>query len=183
MINASEYNNFKGLILNEIKIHRKLKHKNIVAFIESFDDYKHVYMIQSLCSGNSLHTFRINRGFVSMDECRYFTHQILQGVQYFHRMGFIHRDLKLSNILLDENVQVKICDFGLATHIDDTLSLRSICGTKDYIAPEVANRHGSVRLSDIWAVGVITFSLIFNFKPFQNKYDFEKFHRFLDKER
>lgn len=179
----AKYRELKELVLNEIKIHRRLKHKNIVAFIESFDDSQHVYMIQSLCSENSLQTLKVNRGTVSIAECRYFMHQILQGVHYLHRMGFIHRDLKLSNILLDENIQVKICDFGLAIHIDDARSSRLICGTRDYIAPEVTNRQGFVRSSDVWACGIISFSLVFGFKPFQNDYDFENLNNFLDDDR
>lgn len=179
----AKYDELGEMVLNEIKIHRKLKHKNIVAFIESFEDIKHVYMIQSLCSQNSLRTVKLNRGVVSIDECRYFMHQTLQGVHYIHQMGFIHRDLKLSNILLSENVQVKICDFGMAIHIDDALVSRTICGTRHYIAPEVTNRQGFVRRSDIWSVGIMSFSLTFDFKPFQNDNNFERFNHLLNDER
>lgn len=179
----AKHSDFEELVLNEMKIHRKLTHTNIVALIECFEDIKHIYMIQSLCSKNSLRTLRLSRSSVSIDECRYFMHQTLQGVQYIHRMGFIHRDLKLSNILLTENIQVKICDFGMAIHINDARSSRSICGTRDYIAPEVTNRQGFVRRSDIWSVGIMAFSLIFNFKPFRNQNNFEKFNNLLDDER
>lgn len=179
----SKHNELKELVQNEIKIHCRLKHKHIVAFIESFEDTKHVYMIQSLCSNNSLERLKARRGAVSIDECRYFVHQILQGVRYIHDKGFIHRDLKLSNILLTENVQVKICDFGLTVHIDDTRLSRSICGTKYYMAPEVVNRMGFVRRSDVWSIGIISFVLVFGFQPFQQDYSFDKCYEYLNEYR
>lgn len=179
----SKHNELKELVQNEIKIHCRLKHKHIVAFIESFEDTKHVYMIQSLCSNNSLERLKVKRGTVSINECRYFVHQILQGVKYIHDKGFIHRDLKLSNILLTDNVQVKICDFGLAVHIDDTRLSRSICGTKYYIAPEVVNRMGFVRRSDVWSIGIISFVLVFGLQPFQQDYSIDKFNEYLDEYR
>lgn len=158
------------LVRNEIEIHRKLKHNHVVEFIDAFEDTKFIYMVQSLCSNHSLKELQLNRGSVSISECRYFVHQIMLGADYMHEMGFIHRDLKLSNILIDEQMQIKIGDFGLAIHEDDPrLNSRSQCGTTNYLAPEVINRKGFTFRSDIWAVGVITFALRFGHKPFEDK--------------
>lgn len=174
----SEHSDLKELVHNEIHIHRQLKHERIVAFIESFGDIKHVYIIQYLCS-SSLETLKIKRGAVSIAVCRYYVYQILQGVRYIHEKGFIHRDLKLGNILLNENGQVKICDFGLTCHIDDAHSLHMICGTRSYMAPEVFKWQGFTKRSDIWAIGVISFVLVFGFNPFRHGYATDKIDQFL----
>lgn len=159
--------NYKRLVHNEISIHRKLKHNHVVKFIESFEDEKHIYMIQALCTNNSLREFQKYRGVVVVDECRYFVSQILQGVQYIHENNIIHRDLKLSNILIDDQMQMKIGDFGLAIQANDPRLLsRTLCGTTHYLAPEILSRKGFECRSDIWAVGVIAFVLLYGFKPF-----------------
>lgn len=171
------------MVQHEINIHSRLNHKHIVTFHESFEDTKYVYMIQSLCSNLSLENLKLKRNVVSIPECRYFVYQILQGVHYMHEKGFVHRDLKLSNILLTDNVQVKICDFGFAAHVDDTRLSRTICGTRNYIAPEVMRRQGLMRRSDVWSIGVISFVLIFGIQPFQNDYSFDRCNAFLNDER
>lgn len=165
---------YTNLVQNEISIHRKLKHEHIVEFVKSFEDEKLIYIIQSLCSNHSLRDLHKARGVVSVDECRYFVSQILKGAQYIHEKQYIHRDLKLTNILIDKNMQMKICDFGLAIQIGDPrLDSKAICGTTNYLAPEVVSRKGFVCLSDVWAIGVITFVLMFGYKPFE---EFDAYH-------
>lgn len=156
------------LVANEISIHRKLKHEHVVKFIETFEDDKLIYMIQSLCTNHSLKDLQQSRGKFSIQECRYFISQTLAGVQYIHEKGIIHRDLKLSNVLIDEHMQMRIGDFGLAIHVDDPrLQSKSLCGTTNYLAPEVINRNGFTFRTDVWAVGVIAFVLCFQEKPFE----------------
>lgn len=125
-------------------------------------------MIQSLCTSGTLDQLQKNRKVVSVSECRYFSKQILEGIAYIHEMGFIHRDLKPSNILINQFMQIKICDFGLAVHNSDPRS-GSICGTKGYFPPEFVNNECSVYQSDIWAIGVICYELLFGCNPFEDE--------------
>lgn len=82
------------------------------------------------------------------------------------------------NSLIDHSMQMKICDFNLAIHKNDPrLEFKSICGTKNYIAPEVVNHEGFVRRSDIWAIGVITYELIFGYKPFEEDNTYATYRR------
>ncbi|XP_031636237.1 serine/threonine-protein kinase PLK1-like isoform X2 [Contarinia nasturtii] len=169
------------IIQAEISIHRKLmKHPHIVQYIESFDDGSHVYMIQELCSNHSLRDLQKTRGTVSTDECRYFVSQVLKGAQYIHECKIIHRDIKLSNVLIDKNMQLKICDFGLAIKLEDPrMASRSLCGTTNYLAPEVIMRKGFQTRSDVWAIGVICFVLLFGYKPFEEGDAFATHERIL----
>lgn len=154
-------------IINELSIHESLKHPNIVEFIEYLHFHGDLYIIMSLCENKSLRDYVKARGHLNIDECRYFVRQILMGVCYMHDQGVIHRDLKLTNVLLDDKMQIKICDFGLAIRSNDPrLDQNHICGTTNYLAPEVLNREGFSFGSDIWAVGVITYMLMFDILPF-----------------
>lgn len=154
-------------IENELSIHESLKHPNIVEFIEYFKHRGDLYIIMSLCENKSLRDYVKMRSHLTTDECRYFIWQILMGVCYMHDQGVIHRDLKLTNVLLDGDMRVKIGDFGLAIRANDArLEQNHICGTTNYLAPEIFDRKGFSFGSDIWAVGVIAYMLLFDVLPF-----------------
>lgn len=158
----------KAMVKNEIKFHRNLIHPHIVRFVESFSDRHHIYIIQTLCSKGSLAQLTLQRKRLSVSECRYCVYQILKGMNHIHQKGIVHRDVKLANILIDGDMQMKICDFGLAIlETDAHLEAHTLCGTTNYLAPEVVNRSGFERRSDIWAIGVITFILLYGYKPFE----------------
>lgn len=155
-------------ICNEIEIHSKLRHQHIVGLIGIIHDRYNVYIVQSLCTNGTLKGLLRERGTVSVDECRYFIAQILNGVQYIHSMNVIHRDLKLTNIFIDERVQVRIGDFGLS--IDSTkiqLEQNKVCGTLRYLSPEVLQHKGFSCKSDVWAVGAMMYNLLFGCSPFE----------------
>lgn len=153
----------KTLIDGEIRAHRKLHHANIVEFIKYFEDPENIYMILSICTNKTLKDLQKKQKTITLDECRYFMSQALRGVSYMHKAGYIHRDLKLNNILLDDKMQVKIGDFGLAISIADSKTKhKSICGTTNYLAPEVFQRKGFSIQSDIWAIGVVSISFIYS---------------------
>ena len=95
-----------------------------------------------------------------------FFRQVLDGVQALHAQSIFHRDLKLSNILVPADNQVKIIDFGLATDSDDLVS-NEFCGTMLYLAPEIVlNQPYRSSSVDLWTLGVILYALLFNTYPF-----------------
>ena len=91
--------------------------------------------------------------------------QIVSGVEYLHDEGILHRDIKLGNILMKGDT-VKIADFGLAISFHDNEVPRSICGTPNFLAPEVYRIKLHSTASDIWAVGCVLFSLLAGENPF-----------------
>jgi polo-like kinase 1 len=95
--------------------------------------------------------------------------QLISGVEYMHSNRVIHRDLKLGNIFLNEKMEIKIGDFGLAAKLEFAdEKKRTMCGTPNYIAPEIVE--GSVGHSyevDIWSMGVICYAFLFGRPPFE----------------
>ncbi|KAB7494327.1 Serine/threonine-protein kinase PLK1 [Armadillidium nasatum] len=92
--------------------------------------------------------------------------QLAEGVAYVHSQHIIHRDLKLGNMFLTEEMIVKIGDFGLATRLEDNKNV-TICGTPNYIAPEVLNKLGHSYEADVWAMGCIMYALLVGQPPFE----------------
>lgn len=106
------------------------------------------------------------------DKSRKFFHQIIQALEYCHKVGVIHRDLKPENILIDnKNNCIKISDFGLSTIIknnDDVL--KTACGTINYLAPEVVKQTGYYgTYADIWSAGVILYNCVTGKNPFYDE--------------
>lgn len=158
-------NHLMHLIKDEVGVHSKVSHENIVQFISSFEDEKNRFIILELCD-STLKGLMDAQFFAQFKECRDLVRQILNGVGYLHENRIIHRDLKLDNILISDG-RMKICDFGLAIFENAPADeLRKFCGTAVYMSPEVLARSGAVPRSDIWSVGVITFRLYKGIRPF-----------------
>ncbi|EPS96158.1 hypothetical protein FOMPIDRAFT_152593 [Fomitopsis schrenkii] len=162
----------KTKLYAEIKIHRSLDHPNIVRFQDCFEDDENVYMTLELCHNGSLMDMLRRRRRFTEPEARFFMVQLIGACQYMHTHQVIHRDLKLGNIFLDKHMNVKVGDFGLAALIENPGERKkTICGTPNYIAPEVlfdtANGHSFE--VDTWSIGVILYTLVVGRPPFQTK--------------
>lgn len=162
----------KTKLLSEIKIHKSLKHANIVNFVDCFEDDINVYILLEICPNQSLMELLKTRKRVSEPEVRYFMVQIVGAIKYLHSRRVIHRDLKLGNIFFDPDMNLKIGDFGLASVLPDNNSKKyTICGTPNYIAPEVLGGKlvGHSYEVDIWAIGIMMYALLIGKPPFQAK--------------
>lgn len=119
----------------------------------------------AVCINGSLSELMAGRSILCVLEVRYFISQILSGLKHIHDNGIIHRDMKPSNVLIDDRMQAKISDFGLAVVVNDAMS-NGVCGTTHFLAPEVVKRQGYHLKCDIWAVGVTAFYLMYGRFPF-----------------
>ncbi|KAF9788223.1 kinase-like domain-containing protein [Thelephora terrestris] len=162
----------KTKLYAEIKIHKSLSHPNIVLFKDCFEDEDNVYMTLELCPNRSLMDMLRRRRRFTDPEVRFLMVQLIGACRYMHTNQVIHRDLKLGNLFLDAGMNVKVGDFGLAALIENPGERKkTICGTPNYIAPEVlfdtANGHSFE--VDTWSIGVILYTLVIGRPPFQTK--------------
>jgi len=152
----------------EIEIIQKIDHENVVKVFEVFETITSYCIVQEFVPGELLDS-AFNRKLLEEDT-RFIFVQILKGVKYLHNAGIVHRDLKLDNILVDKNPlgwKIKIIDFGLAI-IQHSNKLKSLCGTMQYIAPEVLQKIGYDNKVDMWSCGIILFILLTGEFPFED---------------
>ncbi|XP_019876438.1 serine/threonine-protein kinase polo [Aethina tumida] len=160
--------NQKEKMTQEIQIHQSLNHKNVVGFYNFFEDSMNIYIVLELCRKRSMMELHKRRKAISEPETRFYMKQILSGVNYLHYQKIIHRDLKLGNLFLNDELQVKIGDFGLAAKIEyDGERKKTLCGTPNYIAPEILNKKGHSFEVDIWSIGCIMYTLLMGRPPFE----------------
>ena len=159
----------KQKLRTEIKIHKSLHHNQVVAFEHNFEDEENVYILLEVCKNQTLNELLKRRKTLTEIEVQCYIIQMIKGLIYLHSHKIIHRDLKLGNLFLTDKMQLKIGDFGLATKLDyDGEKKKTLCGTPNYIAPEVLDSgSGHSYEVDIWAVGIIIYTLIVGKPPFE----------------
>jgi len=154
----------------EIEIHTSLDHPNVVKMYTSFKNSEFLFMVLELCEHGSMDDLLKNNGTLKEKYVSKFVSQLVGGLDYLHnKMSVIHRDLKLGNLFLDSNLNVKIGDFGLSVVVDQNEKRKTICGTPNYIAPEIlfGKEKGHSFEADIWSLGVIVYTLLVGKPPFQ----------------
>jgi polo-like kinase 1 len=112
-----------------------------------------------------------NRKRVTEYETRYYLYQLVNSLTYLHRHLVIHRDLKLGNLFIDNDMRLKVGDFGLAAKLENETERRmTVCGTPNYIAPELLEgKKGHSFEVDVWSTGVIMYTLLVGKPPYQSK--------------
>jgi len=158
-------------IKDEIDILLKCgNHANIIHLYDVYHDPKNYYLVMELCSGGDLFGKIVSDGCFSEKSAAQYCRQLAEALQYMHEQGVTHRDLKPENLLLKDNsddAPLKLADFGLSKLVgrsDDTM--KTVCGTWAYAAPEVIS-HKSYHMSvDTWSLGVLQYVLLGGYHPF-----------------
>ncbi|RZC38645.1 mitogen-activated protein kinase kinase kinase kinase 5, partial [Asbolus verrucosus] len=147
-----------GIIQQEILMMRDCRHPNIIAYYGSYLRRDKLWICMEYCGGGSLQDIYHITGPLLEQQIAYMCRETLLGLTYLHLMGKMHRDIKGANILLTENGDVKLADFGVSAQITATINKRkSFIGTPYWMAPEVAaveRKGGYNQLCDIWAIGI-----------------------------
>ena len=158
--------------VTELQIHSKLSHPNIVAFYRAFSFHTSTYVVLELCPNGSLADMLKKRKYLTLPEIRRFVIQICGAVKYLHHRHIVHRDLKTGNLFLDDNMNVKVGDFGLAALLVTEKEMEvkrrtTMCGTPNYLAPEILEKgKGHDEKVDLWAIGVVAYTLAVGKAPF-----------------
>lgn len=163
--------NLVSNIKREISIMRRLNHPHIVKLYEVLANKSKIFCVMEFVKGGELFA-RIAQGRFSEDLSRKYFQQLISAVGYCHCRGVYHRDLKPENLLLDENGNLKVSDFGLSAVKDQIRTdglLHTLCGTPAYVAPEILSKKGYDGAKvDVWSCGVILFVLTAGYLPFND---------------
>ena len=163
----------------ETELMKRFNHKNITKILEVFNDEEYMLIIMEYINGGNLFSFVKKRRKLSEKMSKFLFRQIILGIQHIHSKNVVHRDIKLENILIDFNNNVKICDFGIGKVLnsEDEL-LYDKCGTPMYMAPEIILSNDDNGYKgfpvDIWSSGITLYIMLsgnlpFNFKNKDNK--------------
>ncbi|CAL0317750.1 unnamed protein product [Lupinus luteus] len=158
-------------VKREVSIMSQLHHPNIVKLHEVLATKSKIYFVMEFIKGGELFA-KIAKGRFSEDLSRRIFQQLISAVGYCHSRGVFHRDLKPENLLLDENGNLKITDFGLGAVKDQIRTdglLHTLCGTPAYVAPEILAKRGyNGSKVDVWSCGIILFVLAASYLPFND---------------
>lgn len=169
-------------IENEIAVLRKIKHENIVALEDIYESPDHLYLIMQLVSGGELFDRIVEKGFYTEKDASTLIRQVLDAVNYLHRMGIVHRDLKPENLLYfnpQDGSKIMISDFGLSKMEGSGDVMSTACGTPGYVAPEVLAQKPYSKAVDCWSIGVIAYILLCGYPPFYDENDSKLFEQIL----
>ncbi|XP_045078475.1 calcium/calmodulin-dependent protein kinase type IV-like isoform X2 [Coregonus clupeaformis] len=143
--------------------------KKTIKLKEIFETPSEISLVLELVTGGELFDRVVEKGFYTERDAADAVIQVLEAVAYLHENGVVHRDLKPENLLYATaapDAPLKIADFGLSKIIDDQVTMKTVCGTPGYCAPEILRGSAYGPEVDVWSVGVITYILLCGFEPF-----------------
>ncbi|OMJ67355.1 hypothetical protein SteCoe_35501 [Stentor coeruleus] len=156
----------------EVYIMYNLNHPNIAKLYNHFEDEKYFYLIMEICEGGNLfQRLHKQKQFMEFEAGQYF-YEVLMAVEYLHSHvpAIIHRDIKPENILLDKNGHVKLTDFGWSNYyINENEPRTTVCGTPEYLPPEMVEQKAHDTSADVWCLGVLLYEMLVGHTPFRSQ--------------
>ena len=166
-------------LYREISIMKSLVHENVVKLYDVLQTPNNIYLIVEWVRGGELLDVIDRASRLDEDKSRHYFQQLICALYYVHNQGISHRDIKPENLLVTEHEKLKVSDFGLSNvqevsegnanpqHVPEAKRLRSVCGTPNYVAPEVLKREGYNGFkSDVWSCGVVLYVMLTGQLPF-----------------
>ncbi|KAJ2999532.1 hypothetical protein HDV02_002679 [Globomyces sp. JEL0801] len=130
----------------------------------TFQDVRNVYLLEEYVIGGEMFSHLRRAGRFSNEMTKFYASEIVLALQYLHDMDIVYRDLKPENLLLDKDGHIKIADFGFAKIVPDRTW--TLCGTPEYLAPEIIQSRGHGKAVDWWALGILIFEMLAGYPPF-----------------
>jgi 5'-AMP-activated protein kinase catalytic alpha subunit len=163
----------KNRLLSEIEILKKIRHKNIIKLYEIMETPSSIYLVMEYCNTGELFDYIVSKDVLSEKQACVFFQNIIDALSYLHSLNIAHRDVKPENILLDttsKTINCKLIDFGLSKEYEKNKLLQTPCGTSSYAPPEMhRNEKYDGILSDVWSSGVLLYSMVCGFLPFNER--------------
>ena len=158
----------KKLILNEVNIHGRINHPNIIKLYNYFEIKKNYILILEYASKGTLFDLINIKNGLSERIAFYYFIQTLNAIYFLHLHSIIHRDLKPENLLINENNILKLCDFGWSVKLKND-KRTTFCGTVEYMAPEIIKKQKYDETIDVWSLGVLLYELVHSYSPFYSE--------------
>ncbi|XP_002157840.2 serine/threonine-protein kinase SIK3 isoform X1 [Hydra vulgaris] len=157
-------------VKREVKIMKLVNHTNIVRLYEVMETDRYLYLVTEYASKGEIFDLLIKSGRMHESEARKVFRQIIAGVEYLHLKRIVHRDLKAENLLLDEESNIKLADFGFSNMFEVGGKLKTWCGSPPYAAPELfEGKEYYGPATDIWSMGVVLYVLVCGALPFDGR--------------
>jgi len=179
-------------LVSELEISKSLDHPNIIKYLDAFETSHRICIVHELVEGSDLLEHLLENGKMAEDEAAGVFRQLLSALEYCHARNVFHRDLKLENVMITKDLNVKLIDFGLSDVVAyPEQPLKTVCGTPLYCSPEILFLHASAEASckgfqggpaDVWSVGVLIFALLTGCAPFDDS-DFQRLRRDVSRNR
>jgi serine/threonine protein kinase len=154
-------------IKTEKKILEEIGHPNIVNMFGSFMDDKFLYLLMEYVIGGEFFTHLRKAGRFPNDTAKYYAAQVSLAFEYLHSLTILYRDLKPENLLLDADGHCKVTDFGFAKKVE--YRTWTLCGTPEYLAPEIILSKGHGKSVDWWATGILCYEMLAGYPPFYDE--------------
>eukprot|EP00948_MAST-09A_sp_MAST-9A-sp1_P000437 g437.t1 len=165
-------------LLSEKHLLSQLCHPFIIRLHAFFQDTYNIYFVLEYVQAGELFTHLRSAGKFTVSRSRAYAAEILLVLQHLHSLSIVYRDLKPENILLDCQGHVKICDFGFAKIVKDRTW--TLCGTPEYLAPEIIQSKGHGPPADWWAYGILLFEMMAGYPPFYDESPFGIYQKILN---
>jgi len=160
-----EENELEDHVLNELKIMAQFTDPFIVKLYAAMQDDRYLYFCMELLQGGELYAYMQGKGSLTERDARFYAASVTLALNSMHEIKIAYRDIKPENIVFDERGYVKLVDLGLAKHIPAGKTW-TICGTPDYIAPEIILHEGHNHAVDCWAIGILIYEMMTGTTPF-----------------
>jgi len=164
-------------IVNEKNIMLALHTPFCVKLWKTFKDKFRMYLLLEACTGGEIFTLLRRKRMFKEEHARFYAACVIAAFDYMHNLNIVYRDLKPENLVMDTSGYAKLTDFGFAKEVIDKTS--TVCGTPDYLAPEIIIGRGHGKGVDWWTLGILIYEMLNGVPPFYSKEDMKIYKRIL----
>lgn len=164
-------------VRGEVSILAQIEHPFIVNLLSTFQDDKRLFLLLEYVNGGELFSHLRTEGRLPDAEAVFYSGEIVLALAYLHSQNIVYRDLKPENLLITSGGHLKMTDFGFAKFVEDRTW--TLCGTPEYLAPEIIQSKGHGRAVDWWALGILIFEMLAGYPPFYDENPFGIYQKVL----